>query len=136
MGPGGRGDLNKLQPSGDQHFLLPHLSCARLRGRGGTWAPHSQEPKATSASQAGCKWPAPQGPAGAWPANLLQLRPLGRVPRACLSHDTPQAAASLLSSACGGHGMTFWWRPAHPHGLADRWRVGEMERPWARAVVC
>lgn len=53
-----------------------------------------------------------------------------------LSHDTPQAAASLLSSACGGHGTTFWWRPAHPHGLADRWRVGEMERPWARAVVC
>lgn len=28
VGPGGRGDLNKLQPSGDQHFLLPHLSCA------------------------------------------------------------------------------------------------------------
>lgn len=81
MGPGGHGDLNKLQPSGDQHSLLPHLSYAQLSG-GRTWASHNQEPKATSLGQAvPSTWPAPHGPAGAWPGNLLQLRALGRVPR-------------------------------------------------------
>lgn len=110
MGPGGHGDLNELQPSGDQHSLLPHLSYARLRGGGGTWAPHSQEPKATSPGQAAS--PAhgrlPKGQQGCGQEPPAAAPTWEGAPR--LSEDTPQAAASLESSACGGHSTPFrWW---------------------------